>query len=41
MSSPTEVIKVAAVIEGRVVLDLRCLDRLYLNGYVPNLQFSG
>jgi len=24
-----------------VVLDIRCLDRLYLNGYVPNLQVSG
>ncbi len=33
--------KVADVIEGHVVLDIRCLDRLYLNGYVPNLQVSG
>ena len=41
MSAPVEVVKVADVIEGHVVLDIRCLDRLYLNGYVPNLQVSG
>ena len=22
-------------------LDLECLDRIYLNGYVPNLQVGG
>jgi hypothetical protein len=26
------------VLDGHVVLDLECLDRIYLNGYVPNLQ---
>lgn len=35
------VVRVADVIEGHVVLDVRCLDRLYLNGYVPNLQVGG
>src|SRR5918999_238627 len=29
------------VLDGHVVLDLECLDRIYLNGYVPNLQVSG
>jgi hypothetical protein len=41
MSSPAEVLRVADVVEGHVVLDVRCLDRLYLNGYVPNLQVCG
>ena len=26
------------VIDGHVGLDVECLDRIYLNGYVPNLQ---
>ena len=26
------------VLDGHVTLDLECLDRIYLNGYVPNLQ---
>jgi hypothetical protein len=26
------------VLDGNVVLDLDCFDRIYLNGYVPNLQ---
>jgi hypothetical protein len=29
------------ILDGHVVLDLECLDRLYLNGYVPNLQVGG
>ena len=29
------------VLEGHVGLDLECLDRIYLNGYVPNLQVGG
>src|SRR3954454_6139887 len=29
------------VLDGHVVLDIRCLDRIYLNGYVPNLQVGG
>ena len=28
------------ILDGHVVLDLECLDRLYLNGYVPNLQVA-
>lgn len=29
------------LLDGQVGLDLECLDRLYLNGYVPTLQTSG
>ena len=26
------------LLDGHVALDVECLDRIYLNGYVPNLQ---
>ena len=29
------------VLDGHVALDIECLDRIYLNGYVPNLQTGG
>ncbi|TQM04024.1 hypothetical protein [Pseudonocardia kunmingensis] len=29
------------VLDGHVGLDLECLDRIYLNAYVPNLQVGG
>ena len=29
------------LLAGHVTLEVECLDRLYLNGYVPNLQVSG
>jgi hypothetical protein len=29
------------ILDGHVSLDVECLDRLYLNGYVPTLQTSG
>src|SRR4051812_23813042 len=35
------VVTVNDVLDGHVVLDLECLDRIYLNGYVPNLQVGG
>jgi hypothetical protein len=28
----------AEVFQGHAGLDIACLDRIYLNGYVPNLQ---
>ena len=34
-------INVNDVLDGHVVLDLQCLDRVYLNGYVPELQVGG
>jgi hypothetical protein len=32
---------VAEIIKEHVTLEVRCVDRLYLNGYVPRLQSSG
>jgi hypothetical protein len=32
---------VAELVEGHVALEIESLDRIYLNGYVPNLQVSG
>ena len=29
------------LLDGHVALDIECLDRVYLNGYVPNLQVAG
>jgi len=29
------------LLDGHVALDVECLDRIYLNGYVPNLQVPG
>jgi hypothetical protein len=29
------------LLDGHVGLDVECLDRIYLNAYVPNLQVSG
>src|SRR6266496_2499054 len=36
-----EALNVNDLLEGHVSLDLECLDRLYLNAYVPNLQVAG
>src|SRR5215218_1462348 len=35
------VVTVNDVLDGHVGLDISCLDRIYLNGYVPNLQVGG
>ena len=40
-SSPVHSVTVGDLLEGHVRLDIRCLDRIYLNGYVPNLQVGG
>ena len=29
------------VLDGHVALEVQCVDRLYLNAYVPNLQVGG
>jgi hypothetical protein len=34
-------VTVNEVLDGQVALDLQCLDRIYLNAYVPNLQVGG
>lgn len=36
-----KVLNVNDVLDGHVVLDLECLDRVYLNAYVPTLQVGG
>ncbi len=35
------VVTVPELLDGHVVLDVECLDRVYLNGYVPKLQAGG
>ena len=35
------VVTVNDLLDGHVQLDIKCLDRIYLNGYVPNLQVAG
>ena len=37
----TTVTNINEVLDGHVGLDLACIDRLYLNAYVPNLQVAG
>lgn len=37
----TRLLTVNDVPTGQVPLDVECLDRIYLNGYVPNLQVGG
>jgi hypothetical protein len=34
-------VTVSDLLGGHVSLDMGCLDRVYLNGYVPNLQVGG
>lgn len=34
------VVTVNDVLNGNVALDIQCLDRIYLNAYVPKLQSS-
>jgi hypothetical protein len=36
-----DVVNVNDLLDGYVTLDVECLDRVYLNAYVPNLQVSG
>jgi hypothetical protein len=36
-----EVANVNDLLDGHVSLDVECLDRIYLNAYVPTLQVSG
>jgi hypothetical protein len=34
-------VTVPELLDGHTVLDIECLDRVYLNGYVPSLQAGG
>jgi hypothetical protein len=38
---PAPVVTAADMVAGHVALDISCVDRLYLNGYVPRLQTPG
>jgi hypothetical protein len=40
-SCVTNVVNINDVLDGHVSLDLACIDRLYLNAYVPTLQVGG
>jgi hypothetical protein len=40
-SLATGTVIVNDVLDGHVALDLECLDRVYLNLYLPNLQVGG
>ncbi len=40
-SSAAHSVTVGELLDGHVRLDIECLDRIYLNGYVPNLQVGG
>lgn len=40
VSAPA-VVNINDVLEGHVALEVECVDRLYLNAYVPNLQVGG
>src|SRR4026209_551721 len=35
------IVAVNDLLDDHVVLDVQCLDRVYLNGYVPKLQVGG
>ncbi len=37
----TRLLTVNDILAGHVTLNVECLDRIYLNGYVPNLQVGG
>jgi hypothetical protein len=37
----THFVTAGELLDGHSVLDIECLDRLYLNAYVPTLQSSG
>src|SRR5436305_14751986 len=32
---------IAEILEGHVTLEVECVDRLYLNGYIPSLATAG
>lgn len=34
-------VTVGELLDGHVALDVECMDRIYLNGYVPSLQVGG
>jgi hypothetical protein len=41
MAMAARPVTVPELLDGHAVLDVSCLDRIYLNGYVPSLQVGG
>ncbi len=41
MAGTAGVANINDVLEGHVALEVECVDRLYLNAYVPKLQVGG
>jgi hypothetical protein len=41
MVKMTRIVTAGELLDGHTVLDIECLDRVYLNAYVPVLQSSG
>ena len=41
MAAGAGVTNINEVLDGHVVLEIECVDRLYLNAYVPTLQVGG
>ena len=37
----SRIVTVPELLDGHTALDIECLDRIYLNGYVPMLQVGG
>ena len=37
----TSTVNINDVLEGHIALDVACVDRLYLNAYIPSLQVGG
>jgi hypothetical protein len=40
MTEMTEV-DINEILRDHVTLDIQCIDRIYLNGYIPTMQTSG
>lgn len=41
VAATTRLMTTGDILDGHVGLDVWCLDRICLNGYVPNLQVGG
>ena len=41
MVKVAHIVTAGELLDGHAVLDIECLDRIYLNAYVPILQSSG
>ena len=37
----TAEVDINEILKDHVTLDIQCIDRIYLNGYIPTMQTSG